>query len=59
MLNVCSMFLTTLSGVPQGSILGSILFNIFLDELFLRLTKSELYNSAGDKAIILTCDHLA
>ena len=59
MSNVCSMFLTILSGVPQGSILGSILFNIFLDELFLCFTKSKLYNSAGNKAIILTCDHLA
>ena len=37
--NICSDFLKILSVVPQGSILGPISFNIFLNDLFLYLKK--------------------
>ena len=38
------------SGVPQGSILGSILFNIFISDIFLILDQ-DLHNFADDNTI--------
>jgi len=49
--NTCSAFQILLSGVPQGSILGPLLFNIFINDLYLWITKSELYNFADDNTI--------
>ena len=56
--NFLSDFLTLLSGVPQGSILGPILFNIFLNDLLSTLKLSDLFSFADDNSILTTADNI-
>ena len=56
--NALSDFLTLLSGVPQGSILGSILFSAFLNDLLSTLKLSDLFNFADDNTISATADNI-
>ena len=43
-------------GVPQGSILGPLLFNIFMNDLFWFIEKCKLYNYADDNSLSNTAN---
>ena len=51
-------YLCILFGVPQGSILGPLLFNIFLNDLLLMVSETELCNFADDNTLYVSDNSL-
>ena len=54
-----SLYQILLSGVPQGYILGPVLFNLFINDLFLFIKEADLANFADDNTLHVSKKNLA
>ena len=51
-----SEWLLLKKGVPQGSVVGPMLFNLFINDLYAAIYTCDLYNYADDNTISACCD---
>ena len=49
--NISSEFLNIISGIPQGSIAGPILFNVFINDFFFFIKRASVHNFADDNTL--------
>jgi hypothetical protein len=57
--NIVSTWANIQKGVPQGSILGPLLFNVFINDIFYFIKHCDLYNYADDNTLSSSHDIFA
>jgi len=56
--NISSSWVNTKKGIPQGSCLGPLLFNVFTNDIFPHITKCHIFNYADDNSLSISGEKL-